>query len=228
MVPQKRKVRCPAPPESKGTFHNGGANATRFARVPQKRRRNQVTSGPLTQASDETLVEECLAGNQTAWTTLVARYKNLVYSVPVRYRMPQEDASDVFQQVWLTLFSELPRLRQAGSLRAWLVTVATHRCNHLRRRQLITVGSEESVLDQMPSEPAPDGHQQAEKEQAFREAITRIPERCQKLVRMLFYEEPPLPYAQVAERLGLAEGSIGFIRGRCLQKLKAQLQKMGF
>jgi len=35
-----------------------------------------------------------------------------------------------------------------------------------------------------------------------------------------------LTYA--AKRLGLAVGSIGFIRGRCLQRLQKALEQMGF
>ena len=187
-----------------------------------------VSAHASASASDEALVEACLAGDQTAWTTLVARYKNLVYSVPVRYRLSPDDAADVFQQVWLALFSELPHLRQAGSLRSWLLTVAAHKCNRWQRRQSVITGSEDSLIERVPDEAGLEWQQKAEKEQTFRQAINQIPERCQKLVRMLFYEDPPLPYADVAQRLGLAEGSIGFIRGRCLQKLKTQLERMGF
>ena len=60
----------------------------------------------MNHASDEALLEACLNGDQSAWSTLIARYKNLVYSVPVRYRLTPEDAADVFQQVWLALYSE--------------------------------------------------------------------------------------------------------------------------
>jgi len=52
--------------------------------------------------------------------------------------------------------------------------------------------------------------------------------RCERMVRMLFFENPPRPYQEVARELDLATGSIGFIRGRCLEKLKKQLEKMGF
>jgi DNA-directed RNA polymerase specialized sigma24 family protein len=52
--------------------------------------------------------------------------------------------------------------------------------------------------------------------------------RCQEIVRLLFYEQPPLPYKELAERLGLATGSIGFIRGRCLASLQRALEKAGF
>ena len=42
------------------------------------------------------------------------------------------------------------------------------------------------------------------------------------------YEEPPVPYRDLARRLGLATGSIGFIRGRCLKNLQRALEKAGF
>jgi RNA polymerase sigma factor (sigma-70 family) len=66
-----------------------------------------------------------------------------------------------------------------------------------------------------------------EREQSVREAIALLPPRCAEMIRLLFYEHPPLPYAEVARRLGLATGSIGFIRGRCLQRLQKALQDLG-
>jgi DNA-directed RNA polymerase specialized sigma24 family protein len=48
------------------------------------------------------------------------------------------------------------------------------------------------------------------------------------MMRLLFWENPPLPYAEVALRLGLATGSIGFIRGRCLDRLQKALEELGF
>jgi DNA-directed RNA polymerase specialized sigma24 family protein len=65
-------------------------------------------------------------------------------------------------------------------------------------------------------------------EQMLRDAVASLPERCRQLVGMLFFETPPRPYQEVAAALGLATGSIGFIRGRCLTRLRRQLEKMGF
>lgn len=181
--------------------------------------------------SDEDLVAGCLAGEQRAWTALVAKYKNLVYSVPMKYRMTQEDAADIFQAVWLELYNELPRLRQAGAVRSWLMTVASNQCYHWKKKQQKqgeTSGSEidlESLPDQAGT---PRWHEEMEREQTLREAIQRLPARCQTMVRLLFFSDPPLPYSAVARQLGLAEGSIGFIRGRCLQKLRRHLEELGF
>lgn len=179
--------------------------------------------------SDEELLRECLQGNQQAWGALVDKYRNLVYSVPVKYRMPPEDAADVFQAVWTDLFSELPRLRSASALRSWLITVAGHKCYQWKRqRSLRNGGGDPAVETADPQISFVEWRQEVEREQMLRDAIHELPPRCREMVRLLFYQQPPLPYKDVAERLGLAEGSIGFIRGRCLKKLRASLEKMGF
>jgi RNA polymerase sigma factor (sigma-70 family) len=179
--------------------------------------------------SDQDLLLECLQGNEQAWAALVDKYRNLVYSVPVKYRMPPEDAADVFQAVWTDLFAELPRLRSAAALRSWLITVAGHKCYQWKRRESIrNRGAEPGVEPVDPQASFPEWRQAVEREQLLRDAIQVLPDRCREMVRLLFYQQPPLPYKVVADRLGLAEGSIGFIRGRCLKKLRTALQDMGF
>jgi RNA polymerase sigma factor (sigma-70 family) len=67
-----------------------------------------------------------------------------------------------------------------------------------------------------------------EREQLVRDSIEMLPPRCRQMITLLFFEHPPQPYQEVAERLGLARGSIGFIRGRCLKRLKRILEDKGF
>jgi hypothetical protein len=71
------------------------------------------------------LIAECLNGNQQAWHMLVERYKNLIYSVPLKYGAPPQDAADIFQAVCLDLFNELPRIRDADAIQAgWCASPA--------------------------------------------------------------------------------------------------------
>jgi DNA-directed RNA polymerase specialized sigma24 family protein len=58
--------------------------------------------------------------------------------------------------------------------------------------------------------------------------MDRLSPRCREMIRMLFFEQPPLRYTEAARRLNLAPGSIGFIRGRCLKRLKKFLEEKGF
>ena len=49
------------------------------------------------------LVEECVRGNEQAWHALLDRYRNLIYSIALRYGAPTQDAADIFQTVCLDL-----------------------------------------------------------------------------------------------------------------------------
>jgi len=69
---------------------------------------------------------------------------------------------------------------------------------------------------------------EAEEEQKLRDALSALAPRCRQLVEMLFFEEPARPYKDVAASLGIATGSIGFIRQRCLERLRKQLVEAGF
>ena len=176
--------------------------------------------------SDEDLVRECLAGNEAAWAALIEKYKKLVYSMPAKYQLPPEEAADVFQHVWTDLYRDLPRLEKVAALRAWLITASARRCLlHKKRRQktLQMEGLDPSLADDKPNPAAI--HAEAEREQTIRDAILSLPPRCRQMVQMLFFEQPPRPYSEVARELGLAGGSIGFIRGRCLGKLRKLLEQ---
>ena len=177
---------------------------------------------------DDRLVRECLEGNNAAWAALIDKYRRLVASVPAKYQLAPDDAADVFQQVWIDLYRDLGRLERVEGLPSWLITAASRRCLLAKKRLQRTVPIDE--LEHDLTDQAPDAaaiHDEAEREQKIREAIQQLPPRCRKLVGMLFFEDPPRPYAEVARALGLAQGSIGFIRGRCLTKLRTALQRVG-
>jgi RNA polymerase sigma factor (sigma-70 family) len=178
---------------------------------------------------DRELVEACLAGDERAWETLVRRYKGLVFSIPLRYHATPEDAEDILQAVFIELFNDLPRLRNRDNLGPWLSTVAKHQAWHFKRKRGRRGEHELEGVSEVALESvglAPGVHAEIEREQRFRLALSRVPERCRKLVLMLFFEDPPRPYAEVAQELGLAEGSIGFIRGRCLKRVEKALQEV--
>lgn len=192
---------------------------------------------PTTSWSDSRLVRACLDGNEQAWAALIEKYKNLIYSIPLRYHAPTQDAADIFQAVCLELFSELGKLRKIESLRSWLITVATHKSYQWKKKQERWSGQEPKEVEENMAGAAgataavPAEHQviaDAEREQIVREAVERLSDRCREMIRLLFYEQPPLPYDKVAQQLGLATGSIGFIRGRCLKRLQKILVEMRF
>jgi RNA polymerase sigma factor (sigma-70 family) len=181
--------------------------------------------------TSERLVRECCAGNQLAWAALIEKYKNLIFSVPIKYGLSREDAADIFQSVCLDLLSDLPRLREPRALPKWLMQASYHKCLRTKNQRLEFVDDLEAVegLPEGPAKDLPDELLiQLQREQMVRDAIAALPPRCNRLIIFLLFEEPPRPYQEIAKQLKLATGSIGFIRGRCLKLLRQKLEKEGF
>jgi RNA polymerase sigma factor (sigma-70 family) len=180
--------------------------------------------------SDTRLVAECVRGNQEAWGALIDKYKRLIYSIPVKYELNRDEAADIFQSVCLDLLAELPKLRKPKALPKWIMQVAAHRCLRVKRhgQRMESTEESETPFDSGVDPVAEKILHEAEEEQSLREAMQDIPPRCRRLVEMLFFEEPPRPYEIIAKSLGIATGSIGFIRQRCLDRLRKRLAEAGF
>jgi RNA polymerase sigma factor (sigma-70 family) len=179
---------------------------------------------------DTRLVKECLGGNQAAWSTLVDKYKALIYSIPVKYGLPPQEAADVFQSTCLELLARLPQLREPRALPKWLMQVAHHESYRLKRQSQRVISRDGN--DELPEPETPaiaeSLAEQTQAEQMLREAMSALTPQCRRLVEMLFFESSPRPYTEVAAALGLAVGSIGFTRQKCIERLRSRLEELGF
>jgi RNA polymerase sigma factor (sigma-70 family) len=190
-----------------------------------------VNSAPARELawSDERLVRECCKGNQDAWSALIEKYKNLIFSIPIKFGLSREDAGDIFQAVCVELLAGLPNLREPKALPKWLMQTSYHQCLRWKKLRPDIADDLQESEQQPSSEELPEQLlYQVQREQSVRDAMSALPARCSRMVAMLFFEDPPRPYDEVAKELQLATGSIGFTRGRCLKKLRQLLEEKGF
>jgi RNA polymerase sigma factor (sigma-70 family) len=184
--------------------------------------------------TDKSLIGDCLAGSEQAWSRLIDRYKNLIFSVPIRTGLSPDDATDIFQAVCLELLAELPKVKHPEALPRWLTQVTYHKCLRWKmdRARFSATPAEmddgtaefrSDILAAIPDELA----YESERSQKIRQVLADLEPRCRELVQRLFFESPARPYSEVARSLGLAVGSIGPVRERCLQHLRRLLEKAG-
>jgi RNA polymerase sigma factor (sigma-70 family) len=186
-----------------------------------------VQPGPRT---DRELVAACISGDEQAWSELIERYNRLIFSIPLKQGLDRDQAADIFQAVCLDLVAELPRLRDPQALPAWLVQTTLHKVWKWRRRsdRFVPDGDGRAGQVEAPEADMPDALiREVQQTQAMRDAVSALSDRCRQMVQMLFFETPPRPYKDVASRLGVATGSIGFLRGRCLDRLRSALEGIG-
>ncbi len=167
------------------------------------------------------LVAAVRGGDQDAWNRLVDRFAPLVGSVCRKFSLDSHDREDVAAGVWLRVLERLDTLREPAALPGWLATTTRNECLALLRARRRTLPTD---FDRELPDDAPEAGTDlidSLRRQALRDAWTGLSERCRTLLGMLF-GDPPVPYAEVAERLGVQIGTIGPTRIRCLAVLRRQ------
>jgi RNA polymerase sigma factor (sigma-70 family) len=183
--------------------------------------------------SDKQLLLSCRRGDEAAWVALVNRYQRLMYAIPRRAGLDDDQAAEIFQEVFTTLFQKLNDIDDPDRLHAWLVTTAKRKTWRLISKARLTGQmyeaddgvNEESA--QIPDDsPLPDQTLlKLEEQHRVRTALGGLEERCRKLLEMLFYQSETPSYSQIAISMGISEGSIGPTRARCLEKMLRLLEK---
>ncbi len=165
-------------------------------------------------------------GDAGAWARLVDGHSGLVWSIVRGFRFDDETSKDVFQTVWLRLAEHLDRIRDPDRLAGWIGQTTRNECVGVVRQRGRVVPSDEVVdlgepLDLGGSSLPEPGRriEQGEERAAVAAAFARLPERCQRLLRLLIVD-PPVSYETISEQLDIPVGSIGPTRARCLGSLR--------
>jgi len=182
--------------------------------------------------TDAELIGACRRGDETAWNALVDRYQRLIITIPRRAGLSEEQAADVFQEVFLTLFEKLNEIEQPDRIRSWMVTTAKFKTWGIIRgaKGFYSPETEEEMEAEMAGLPdasplADDVLIELEQQHQIRTALKELEERCRKILSMIYLQDAAASYAEVASAIGVGETSISPMRSRCLQKLAKILTK---
>ncbi len=182
--------------------------------------------------SDAALVKRCQGSDPDAWDELVNRYQRLIYAIPRRAGLTEEQAADIFQEVFLTLLEKINDIEQPDRIRSWLVTTSKFKTWAVVRgnKGIYSPATEEemdaemvAITDKTPL--ADDMLIELEEQHLIRTALKELETRCQQILSMIYLTEPAATYLEVAAVIGVGETSISPLRSRCLKKLEKVLNK---
>jgi len=173
--------------------------------------------------SDAALVALCRAGDGRAWEVLVRRYRRLVWSIALTRGLTEDEAEDAFQETWVRVHGALGGLRSVESLTGWIASVARSQVSRVHRGRKRDRRAAEEMEGRARLAAAGESADEAEAFQEVSAAVDRLAGRCRDLLRMLYGEEAS--YDAVVKKLGMARGSIGPTRARCLGKLKELVEE---
>ncbi|MEU4035194.1 RNA polymerase sigma factor [Streptomyces collinus] len=210
-------------------MRSGTLPSTAYDDVPYTR------GGAVDRTEVGVLVRSAVDGDAAAWKALVEGMSPLVWSVVRAHRLSDADGHEVYQTVWFRFAQHLGRLREPDKAGAWLASTARHEClKVLKGLTRLTLTDDPLVLDRASEERTPeqsliDAEEEADQAERVRrlwQEFEELGERCRQLLRVLIASPPP-SYLEVSAALGIAVGSIGPLRQRCLRRLRARMDARG-
>lgn len=177
-----------------------------------------ITGVSLTSATDGDLLARCRVGDELAWKELVDRYSRFVYAILMRaYRLGEDDAQEVFQEVFARTYQHLGSVRDASALRPWIAQVtrraAVDRIRARRREVLSDELDDEAEIDSAV-EHLGDA-------MLVRDALRALPQPCQEILDRCYARDES--YRTIADALGITTGTVSSRLARCLDKLRDAL-----
>lgn len=162
------------------------------------------------------------SGDQAAWSELVERFGQMVWSVARSFRLDDAAAKDVSQTVWLRLVENIDRIDDPERLPGWLATTCRREALRVQglRNRVVPTEFEYDIPAEQPSLESMLIEDEEAREVVI--AFETLSEDCQQLLRLLA-TDPPLSYEEIAEIVGRPIGSLGPTRSRCLERLKTAL-----
>jgi RNA polymerase sigma-70 factor (ECF subfamily) len=188
---------------------------------------------PVAGAEETALVRQAQAGDRAAFDSLVRQYDQGVLRLVLRVAGTPDDASDLFQEVFLKVYRSLGHFRFESRFSTWLYRVATNVClDHLRRKQtrreVQAPAAEEgqpeyfhTIADDRPSLDPERALQSKEISRRLQGAMGRLSPRERMVFELRHYEG--LKLKAIGEMCGTSEETAKNCLFRATQKLRGQL-----
>jgi RNA polymerase sigma factor (sigma-70 family) len=141
---------------------------------------------------------------------------------------PEKSVSDLTQLTWMRAWEKIATFQggdddaNTGALfRAWLGAILTNVWRNEARRPRPPAG----LADVPAADPTPSAHaRQGEQRAALQRALDRLPEGAREIVRLRFFAQEKLSFAEIGERLGCDESTVRYHLNRVLKDLADELR----
>ncbi len=178
----------------------------------------------------ETLIQQCLEGDQVAWDAIVRMHRRKVFNIAYKFVGKHDEAEDLTQDVFLKIFKSLGTFDRRANFQTWLISVSRNLCiDHYRsvRKERETIDRDVDAGELTPAsrEPGPMATlEQRDRVGLLREALAALPDTLRTAVVLRDLQE--LSYQEIADRLQLAEGTVKSRINRGRTELARQVRKL--
>ncbi len=188
---------------------------------------DSAAAQPLT---PDSLIEQCLAGDQAAWEAIVRQNWRKVFNVAYKFVGKHDQAEDLTQDIFLKIFRALSTFDRRANFQTWIISISRNLCiDHYRsvrkERQTIARDVDAAELQPVSGERGPYAAAEHQDLRAMlREALHTLPATLRTAVVLRDLQE--LSYQEIADQLRLPEGTVKSRINRGRLELARQLRRL--
>ncbi len=181
-------------------------------------------------SSTDALIERCLAGDQVAWDQIVRQHWRKVFNLAYKFVGRHDEAEDLTQDIFLKIFKALHTFDRRANFQTWLISISRNLCiDHYRsvrkERETMARDVDASQLTPVSRERGPHGQlEQTNLRDLIRLALAELPPALRQAVVLRDLQE--FSYQEIADQLGLPEGTVKSRINRGRLELARQLRRL--
>lgn len=159
--------------------------------------------------NDETLVMLTLAGEQSAYETLVKRYQKAVVSAAAAVTHSQFMAEDAAQDAFVTAWMKLNTLQEPQKFSAWVCRIAKNCALNtvMRFRSFLPLETVENLnLADGRNQNPTDYYVLSEEKDELHDRIGNLPEKVKQVIELHYFEG--LSVAEIADKMRISQGTV--------------------
>jgi len=177
--------------------------------------------------NDQVYINKILNGDTNAFTVLVNRYKDLVYTLSFRMMKNREEAEEVAQDTFIKVYKSLTKFKGDSKFSTWIYKVAYNTClDRLKKnkRQQRTVAIDEYTEHQVKTlDNALDNIEEQEKKQTIKNCLALLPSEDSFMLTLYYFEE--LSLDEISKITGLKPNNVKVKLFRSRKKLATILKQ---
>ena len=176
--------------------------------------------------SDETLIQQALAGRQSAYAMLVKRYEQYVFTLALRFVKKREEAHEVAQDSFLRAFRYLADFRGECKFTTWLYKIVySTSLNHLRKNNpdIVSLDDDQKPV-RLKDEGTPDSSlalERLDRSASLQKAIAMLSSDDAAIITLFYLYEQSLD--EICQVMGLTMTNAKTKLCRARQRLKTIL-----
>jgi RNA polymerase sigma-70 factor (ECF subfamily) len=191
-----------------------------------------MSSDPIVASTTTTdvLIARCLEGDQQAWEQIVRQHWRKVFNLAYKFVGRHDEAEDLTQDIFIKIFRALRTFDRRANFQTWLISISRNLCiDHYRsirkERQTMARDVDASELAPVARERGPLAQlEQLDLKDLIRRALAGLPESLRTAVVLRDLQE--FSYQEIADRLGLPEGTVKSRINRGRLELARQIRRL--